>query len=362
MLPAPTLRASMTQLKPLFRRRPTRASGKGRWVVVAVVFVAAMLMLTMDRSGRQMTPLSTRQLSILANSSYAAGPNRTRRVAIIAPTTYHYRHFLVNLQCSIERVAGRQALVFALDDRIAAFAKRRGYRVLGPFKDMKWKRDAGDAPHSYRSEKFRYITKMKLEAVRKTLLAGYDVLLTDVDVVWCDDAVQKLAKMIEEGFIGDVLIQSDSPRYSKDWVRINTGFYYAKATSHVSDLFEATIRFSSRPENSGWDDQKSFIATACNWTKLSEEAAGRANLTLCRWDDRVYVRALPIMEYLNGAVFVNGTRLGRLPLGQLRDMCMSKRIVMWHNNWILAHRKLERFQQQKLWFVNESSMECTANT
>lgn len=61
------------------------------------------------------------------------------------------------------------------------------------------------------------------------LALGLDVIFTDVDVVWCADAVRRMREIMLSLAESKIVIQNDNPREGMRGKRMNSRFYYVRA-------------------------------------------------------------------------------------------------------------------------------------
>lgn len=149
---------------------------------------------------------------------------RIKFISIINTDDSYYTPLLRNLQCSLRKVG----LIY-LHEVIP---------VKGTF-------------GVYGSSTFNQITFHKLTLVHEFLLSGYTVWFVDLDIVFLRNPLHYLLQIIRDF---DFVAQSNDELYTT----INTGFFIAKPTELVLDLFDT--RFMSREVNMQSTDQQ-FINT-----------------------------------------------------------------------------------------------------
>lgn len=298
--------------------------------------------------------------TLLKHSFEVHGETISRRVVIITAATHQYTRFVRNLQCSVHAATNQQPVLFALDAKMLARARELQLPAVRFLYEL-GEKTTQEKPHTFGSEGFNAITKLKLVAVREALMTGIDVLFTDVDVVWCDDAAADIVRRIEKDDWADVIIQNGWGKDGKWPVEPNTGFFYAKATSGVIELFSHLIRISDRGDNRKLCDQWLFKKAVCGTEDggkaYRKKEVGRVG-NVCKWRDRVNVEMLPLKTYPNGKNPI-GIKFDELPDGALRRACVNKDIVIFHNNWSAARHKPKRMDQHGLWAFNTKNGTCT---
>lgn len=303
--------------------------------------------------------LPFRDLRLLRRHAFrtARGPS-SRRVVIITASTKHYASHVRNLLCGVRAATGgRTPVLFALDAKMARFGPREGFPTIYA-KYRQAPRQGQRKPYTFNSVPFNDLSKLKLRAVRDALLAGVDVLFSDVDVVWCDNAAQLLADELRKVSWAEVLIQNGRSHELQWPVEPNTGFFYVKRSRMTIALFDHLVnRSATDPTN----DQFLFKRYVCerhveDGDAVNNTVSGRATHS-CLWRKKLGVHILSLVKYPNGH-WPMGVPYKNLEPGQLLRACQRKKIAVFHNNYCDARRKVERMDQSGLWSVRRCNGEC----
>lgn len=314
-------------------------------------------------------------------------PAKVKRKAVIATVaSYDIREMVHNLVCFVSQTSGgAKPVVFALDSALSSYLRKHKIPSIAFHSDVQVKsanetktalktaqghqRPSRDGvPAFWGTQKFSGISNNKLVVAYHILKLGYDVLLTDVDVMWCRDMITAFSTFMYEYPDFDMFMQSNRPGENSTG-QLNTGFYYAKSTDGVVELFEALSKHSPDAILRGQDDQTFFWGLVCRAghppTDRSmtgvvkyEVEKGRKWETTCQWNEnRVLLLFLPLMEFPNGAVRFrkeDGSRMVTHPKGFYREKCRRKEVAMWHVNYVQAHMKRGVMMGQDVWISREN--------
>ena len=177
-------------------------------------------------------------------------------------------------------------------------------------------------PSSYGSEEFNKKVGIKLKIVTASLMLGFKILVTDVDVVFISNPVPFIPTN------DDIMLQDDANGPQGD---LCSGFYLALPTSASMELHKRTLDMTMT---------KSIIdQTALNIViREMIEASGNT----------LQVIKLNRDQFVSGKVYFEmGKRMfrGENPCHQVT--CMTKLV---HNNWIATKSaKIYRFKETGLW-------------
>lgn len=300
--------------------------------------------------------LSFRDLKTLRSISTAMPSNTNRRLVIITAISRSAFSYFLNLRCTVKNSTGLDIAIFALDMEVASLAADLRVPVIIPTYQSQ-----GDTPesqdmktmHQYASAEFNRITKMKFRAVKDTLLAGFDVLFSDVDVVFCNNVVEILEEeLAAQSPMPDLLMQSNGFENGAR-AHMNTGFYYVRSSSATIELFDGLEQYGDEEKNRGRNDQYVFddyvCATNKGWGRFQVTKVGGKPLGACWWNEKVFVRALSLSSFIHGGIGAGG------PVGL---QCKNRKIAIWHNNYNQASEKKGRLSDQGLWIIDEKSHRC----
>lgn len=298
--------------------------------------------------------------TIRRHSFRAGNGPASRSVVIITASTKHYKAHIRNLHCSVRAATeGHLPVVFALDSDMAKFSRREGIPTI----DARYGQHTEEQPRPYKfnSRPFNDVSKLKLRAVYDALLSGVDVLFSDVDVVWCDNAARTLVQRLFAHPWAHVLIQNGRSLNLQWPVEPNTGFFYVRRTVETLRMFEFLVRKSTDPALLTLCDQFLFKRLVCDertgeGVAINNTKSGRATHG-CLWRRKVGVDFLPLETYPNGH-WPLGVPFNNLKPGQLRQACQNRQIAVFHNNFCDAADKVKRMDRQGLWSVRRSSGQC----
>lgn len=308
--------------------------------------------------------------------------NMKRRAIIATVASYDIREMVRNLACFVSQTSQEsKPIVFALDSALSKYLRKYKIPSIGFHASVQVKsanetktamrtstqgrqRPSRDGvPAFWGTQKFSGISNNKLVVAYHLLRTGYDVLLTDVDVMWCRDMISTFTTFLHEYPKYDMFMQSNRPRENSTG-QLNTGFYYAKSTSGVISLFESLSKHSPGAILRGQDDQTFFWGFMCRAGHPPTDGSKTGVLkyengeTSCQWNDgKVLLFFLPLMEFPNGAVRFNkedGSRWSVHPAGFYRDKCKKQEVVMWHVNYVSASMKRHMMMTQDVWISREN--------
>ena len=284
-------------------------------------------------------------------------PNTRPKMAVVTSINYAFRHYLLNMACSMRRVGlNIRLLVVSMDEQTHRFALQHGFdSVFMPGM-------ADEHEHVFGSSTFNLLSKQKLLAVYHVLNTATDVLFVDADIVWCTDIAADIARTMyhqpaswRDG-LGDgmphFLMQTAWPRSL-----LNSGLYYVRSTAHSIRAFEHILRQDSENEN----DQVVVNRVLCrppngqfvyNGSYAHPRAPHRRMPALCRWNNVVEARLLDANRFPTGGEYVHDMKLFHHPRETIMQMCSSKSVAAIHNNCILSGKKKARFIVKGLWYVD----------
>lgn len=319
------------------------------------------------------------KISKRGNTTARRGTNKVehRQVVLMTIASRQVAHFLLNLRCYTEQTSRLHPVLFALDENMTRFADAWNVPSIAWYNAANTahgKNGTSQIPMApFGSKAFSQVSNTKLVIVYQVLRLGFDILLTDVDIVWCTDLRVRFSQMLAEYPDVDVFMQSNRKTENGSG-QVNTGFYYAKATKGSIDMFKAVVDIIPDAVKRRSDDQTLFYNTACagghkasNATggtgttqpRLMDDGSGRYE-TFCDWKfGRCKLMFLPLYEFLNGAVEPRNETTGegiayRGVTGYLGQQCKEKKISVWHANWIRGDGKRYHMIRQRLWILRDN--------
>jgi len=105
------------------------------------------------------------------------------------------------------------------------------------------------------TQKFAKLTNQKLQVVRDVLLSGYDVLYSDVDIVFHRDPTSLLRSKYLMQFASDGRMSTPPSSPDDHQQYLCTGFFYARAHLFTVKILRCAILYGQSPLNSLRDDQ-----------------------------------------------------------------------------------------------------------
>lgn len=308
-----------------------------------------------------------------------------QKTVIATVASYDIRNLVHNLMCFVHQsTVGATPVVFALDMELTSYARERNIPSIAFHPNVQVKsanetatelknangheRENRDGePAFYGTQKFSGISNNKLLVVYHLLKHGYDVLLTDVDVVWCRDMLHTFGNYVNDYPSFDMFIQSNRATENGTG-QLNTGFYYTRATEGTVSLFESLSVHSPKAILKGQDDQTFFWRHICrgghapsgrSMTGVMRYKVGPEKWeTICQWNEkRAVLLFLPLAEFPNGAVrFLTHGSQGKIQYarGLSRERCHRKEVAMWHVNFVKAHMKKGVMVRNNLWISRDN--------
>lgn len=273
-------------------------------------------------------------------------------MVVLTGITHAYRDVLMNFVCNMRRLGIYDSLVIAAFDEEAY---RFGFRMgLPVFYYQSQLGDARQLEAAYGSEGFKSLTKLKSQIALEILRLGYDVVWTDSDIVWFQNPLPLLAAMPS-----DLVVQSNAPwpdeQAANGPLRINSGFYRARATPVTIAAFDAIV---AHARASHMSEQPSFYIVLCGG-KEGVNVRGGSQCVFRPSSDvdgvagkELVVEFLPRLQYPNGAVGQLWEAAADLPR-------TNPDVVILHNNWIRGlPAKARRLVEQGVWWYDRSREIC----
>lgn len=289
-----------------------------------------------------------------------------RRTVVITVATLQVQDYVKTLNCFVKMSSGVRPIVFSLDLNLSKILKEKNvpsielHHFIGLFshEDMKENSTA-----LFGTELFSIITHSKIWITFLLTQQGYDVIMTDLDVIWCKDMLKVFAELATKFPRIDIFMQSNQ-RKKHLKAQLNTGFYYAKSSKDVVELYELLVRAIPSAIEKGQDDQGLFWDLICcpplkqpfcpqvKWHKYQNK-----ELSLeCHWNSIEKYKAAVKIQYLSLRDFPNGhadgfsRELNELPHGFYHKQCITQNITIWHVNFCTGKKKRRIMQRQGVFF------------
>lgn len=334
-------------------------------------------------------PFDKRARALLIQNSFflAKKGSKRRQAVIVTVASYDIREMVENLQCFIRQTTSQDAVLFSLDYRMHDYAIKKRIPSI-PFYDYarvmrrpgakanvngssinlktlkngtveEWNRARPEGmPALWGTRAFSSVSNTKLEVVYQVLRHGFDVLLTDVDIVWCVNMRRAFNRFLLRYPYVDMFIQSNRASDEKNSGQVNTGFYYAKSNAGMLEMFKMLSEETNQALRVGQDDQSFFHYRICGKTIQRFTPLGAIE-TMCVWKHgKVRVFFLPLKRFPNGLSDPSGgRRVGALPPGFYRDQCASRNVSIWHVNWVSGNMKRAMLNRQRVW-IRQNNGSC----
>ena len=253
----------------------------------------------------------------------------------------NYGSFLMNFVCQARKLGVSNVLVAAFDDQMYEFAFLHGIPVF-KFDSKLLQASVNSTSCFYGTTCFRSVTKSKSRATLAVLKLGYNVLFSDVDIVWFENPLPHLQAL---GANGDLLVQSNEPNATlpaNGKRRINSGFYYATSSDAAIAAFSNITEHSAKTKLS---EQPSFYDVLCG------EGRYRVGDDACKLPGGIRTVFLNRDQYPNGA---------HLQLWQAKDVRYAASAVgakILHNNWAVGEAT-KKHRQSEFWYYDEKRHLC----
>ena len=257
----------------------------------------------------------TRFRELIRAKGLVDGYNNT---LILGITNYGYRDFAYNWLCFIRRVNLTNFLLACVDKESCEELTLLGYgkhvvlldELIPSTGNYSGLCDSA-ATHKFRSPCFNRQTKLKTHLVLISLLAGYNTVLSDMDI----SLVHNPFLYMPLSFDWEIQLEPDD---------LCTGWYYNAATP-LAIRMQAEVLYAMG-QHPQYDDQVLYNAWAAYQLFINS-------------DDFVRRFIFP----LNRELFPNGKSFA------------TSNAVLWHNNWLTtAQEKRERMKQHMIYLYQEA--------
>jgi len=215
-----------------------------------------------------------------------------------------YLDFCKNFVCHLNRIGVTNYLIFALDEQLLSnliAVKAHVFLLDNDFGETVQEQNQAPGEKDaapFGSADFVRISKRKSKFVLDILLLGYDVIFSDVDVIWFEDLRNRMSQSSN-----DIVIQSDALASKNQDLNfnINSGLYLAKSSPQTVEAFKAIIKHGKLANLS---EQKSFNHILCGGFKDHPGGPGtRIGTKNCELTKHMHtsVEILSLEEFPNGS-------------------------------------------------------------
>lgn len=266
---------------------------------------------------------------------------------VLVAATEPYSEMLLSFACQAKSLGVQNLLIAAFDEKLYEYTILQGLPVFFAGKDSSSSNESSDDNKvcSFGTECFRRTTKLKSQTVLMILKKGYNVLWSDVDIVWFRNPLPYLRASYGAGTL---VVQSDEPDLkspANGCGRINSGFYYARADKLTITAFSEIVEHA---KTTNMSEQPSFNHVLCG-----EWGQNRIQDSQCN-----YTNGLQIL-FLDRLLFPNGIANGYWWFPNVTEACASNGCYVLHNNWIRKmENKVNRQLSTRLWFYDVAGRMC----
>jgi len=210
---------------------------------------------------------------------------------------------------------------------------------------------------SFGSKEFVQISKRKSRVVLQILMLGYDVLFSDIDVVWLKPPWDRLST-----YTGDILIQSDAlfnsgtdPNFN-----INSGLYFARSNHRTIEALKLIIGHGKQNKLS---EQKAFNHVLCGaFKKKMNLGPGRRigpdRCELYHKGEQVSVQVFNADEFPNGSNQVGWSSIRAHVRNSDTSNSYDKMYIMHANNINDTSIKIDTLMEVGLWYRRSDHGSC----
>eukprot|EP00871_Galdieria_phlegrea_P002471 jgi/Galph1/3224/GphlegSOOS_G1881.1 len=196
--------------------------------------------------------------------------NTKRRVVVATLANDAYSPLVSLLNNRLSRLELKSLFVFCADDRIYQFCIRNNISAwflrdtpcqLSPSYQQLWKLSLGSQLKNKTlfagTQEFVSFTQLKYLIFYAILSNHYDLLFSDLDILWINNPLQYL---LEESSEADILIQTDRKHSSQSlFSYLNTGFLYIRSHCGTQLLLRTMIKHATKWQS----QQRNFNQILC---------------------------------------------------------------------------------------------------
>lgn len=283
---------------------------------------------------------------IIATNAGIYSPRNYTKDIIVLSANYGYLDFVINWVCT-SSVLNLKYVVVSQDDTLHSYLTNNTH--IPTVSGTAFNISAPLGHYDYDSSGFNFVSHMKFVAVRSILQQGYNVLFSDVDIVWLKNPTPFFRRDVDFEFQTDGghddLLPEDEPC---------TGFYYMKANMRSISLLEEILDFAAQ-SNYSKPEQTNMHSIILRMQEL-EKAIYVTRYSQVPVTEKFTFRQLPPLLFPNGKVF-------RSKEYEERRETAGVPTVIVHANWIVGtDSKRRMLHDYGLWRVIKSNESCEGNT
>eukprot|EP00607_Mallomonas_marina_P007308 CAMPEP_0182418196 /NCGR_PEP_ID=MMETSP1167-20130531/2668_1 /TAXON_ID=2988 /ORGANISM="Mallomonas Sp, Strain CCMP3275" /LENGTH=466 /DNA_ID=CAMNT_0024592271 /DNA_START=567 /DNA_END=1964 /DNA_ORIENTATION=- len=256
----------------------------------------------------------------------------TRRTATVMVANEGVMDLVLNFLCSVRasHIDSDGIIVFVGQQEHIVLLENMGVKGI-------YHESLGSMPShaagNYADSTFTRLMWLKVTSVYLSLVAGFDVLFQDADLVWMKDPRPMLQATSHDAVFMDD--GARTPRFTPFFA--NTGFYYLRCNSIVLHLMERVVR--------GVGEIAFTHSHQATLNRHLLETQGLLNLQ---------INVLSSVDFPSGIMFHhNKSYMKRLSHHQEDPYVFH---MCWTNN---RHEKVTFFKQIGMWFIPEDRLSCS---
>ena len=170
---------------------------------------------------------------------------------IVTISNYGFKNLTLNWIESLKRINLSKFVIFALDIDIVKLLSQKGYEDRIVLVPNNWIDFNLSSNFSYfKSKEYNKITQAKTQIVYNILKLGQNILFSDPDIVFLNKNILNHIHYLAKYSPAQIFFSQD--QHSNQF-HFNTGFYYAKASNYVQELFLRLINEQRKDESNAID-------------------------------------------------------------------------------------------------------------
>lgn len=258
---------------------------------------------------------------------------------IISVATYQAKDFLLNLLCSLKQQNITNFVVGALDKEMQDFCLNNSINVYYASSISRLGRK-NYTSGEFGTESFNKLVALKHESAILAMSLGYNVIVTDLDIVWLRNPLPLLRETAGQNF--DIVFQCDN-HYEHSSCYPCGGFFYARPTEPSIQALDTLVNEKIKNVNSSTQDIMKKIL--CKGKQVSY-------LECKDPETGIRIRMLSKKLLPNGNTFML----------EFKDRVLfvkSWNPYIMHFNWMMGdENKIQWMKKAEVWFLNEKK-QCT---
>jgi len=265
------------------------------------------------------------------------------KTIVITTLNYNSRDLLENFVCNLRRLRITNFIIAALDDQLYQYGVVRGLPIY--LEDTIFSSDeemqrVEAANHALKD--VYLLTQTRLKTVQRVLSMGYDVVYSDVDVLWLRNPIPTLRESMAPVQVLSAAAKDAAPNSA-----MSCAFSFFRANSSAEDLLKTAADLM---DGSTSTDTEALYSAACGTEGQFQRGGDRCSGS--RGGDMVY--------FMPTKLFVDGVAQPHMwnRKNFIRD-ALDKGAIVLHNSGVVSNSdKIRRLTQRKALFVDQASGLC----